>query len=102
MTRFEVNSYSDAELEAEFKELFPLGFAGADVLEELAPAGWENSPLVATFHPSLTQVYEETVRVHTNIESLRRRDDKRPVRPPPMFEEVAKDFREHPIKPETE
>ena len=40
---------SEAELLAEFDRLFPHGFAGPDVLQELAPAGWESSPLAAVF-----------------------------------------------------
>ena len=44
---------TDAECEAEFAGLFPQGFAGQDVLDDIAPEGWAQSPLVATFHPSL-------------------------------------------------
>jgi len=45
MSTFDTNAYSELELEAEFNRLFPQGFAGADILEELAPTGWEHSPL---------------------------------------------------------
>ena len=65
------NCYSDAELEAEFDALFPQGFGGVDVLQELAPDGWENSPLLAVFHPSLVQVYEEALRLHRNLCAMR-------------------------------
>jgi hypothetical protein len=92
------SSYSDADLVAEFDRLFPQGFAGPDVVQELAPAGWENSPLIAVFHPSLEQVYEETLCIHRNIAELRKRDDSRPLPPEPTLEEVAKDRREHPIE----
>ena len=51
MANFDTDSFSEAELEAEFDRLFPQGFAGPDVLQELAPAGWESSPLLAVFHP---------------------------------------------------
>jgi hypothetical protein len=56
MADFGANSYSDEELHAEFDRLFPHGFAGPDVLRELAPGGWENSPLLAVFHPSVDQL----------------------------------------------
>jgi hypothetical protein len=102
MTDFDTNSYSEAELEAEFDELFPQGFAGADVLQELAPTGWENSQLLAVFHPSLEQVYEETLRIHRNMAKLRRPDDQRPLPPEPTLEDVARDFRERPIEAEPE
>jgi hypothetical protein len=37
--------YTEAECEADFARLFPYGFAGQDVLDDLAPEGWESSPL---------------------------------------------------------
>jgi hypothetical protein len=102
MTDFDANSYSDEELHAEFDRLFPQGFAGPDVLQELAPGGWENSPLLAVFHPSLEQVYEETLRIHRNLGKRRRPDNPRPPAPEPTRDEVARDFQEHPIEVETE
>jgi hypothetical protein len=54
------NRMSDAELKGFFGRLFPSGFAGPDVLAEIAPAGWEQSPLLACFHPSPEQVFKES------------------------------------------
>jgi hypothetical protein len=48
MANLDTESLSEAELEAEFDGLFPQGFAGPDVLRELAPTGWQNSPLHAS------------------------------------------------------
>jgi len=59
------------ELHALFDELFPHGFAGADVLAEIAPEGWERSPLLACFHPSVEQLFEERVTIHRNLEGWR-------------------------------
>ena len=68
------------ELHALFDELFPHGFAGADVLAEIAPEGWEHSPILACFHPSVEQLFEERVTIHRNLEGwrrlARRREDK--------------------------
>lgn len=61
---------TDAELHALFDRL-PHGFAGADVLAEVAPDGWEQSPLLACFHPSVERVFEDRVLVHRNLEKLR-------------------------------
>lgn len=94
--------YTDAECEAEFARLFPYGFAGQDILDEIAPEGWEQSPLLAVFHPSLDQVYEETVRFHRNLQSLPWRDKGRPPRPQPTREEIAKTYREKTIDIERE
>jgi len=98
MTNFDTDSFSEADLEAEFDRLFPQGFAGPDILQELAPAGWENSPLLAVFHPSLAQSYEETLRLHRNLCALRRPNDRHPLPLEPTFDEVARDFRERPVE----
>lgn len=60
------------ELDALFDRLFPHGSAGADVLAEIAPDGWEHSPLLACFHPSVEQLFEERVAIHRNLEEWRR------------------------------
>jgi hypothetical protein len=93
------NRYSDAECFAVLERLFPHGVAGPDVQAALAPAGWEHSPLLAVRHPSLPQLYEETVRIHRNIESLWR---KQAPRPEPTLEEFARSYRTSPIEPERE
>src|SRR5882724_6418800 len=98
MTEFSEDSYSDAELDAEFDRLFPHGFAGADVVRELAPNGWENSPLVAVFHPSAEQVFDETLRIHRNIETLRKKNDPRPRLPEPTLAEFTRDHSTQPIE----
>src|SRR5437588_2554195 len=95
-------SYSEEELVAEFEQLFPQGFAGQDVLQELAPNGWENSPLWAVFHPSLAQVYEENLRFHRNMCQLHRPEGGRPLPSEPTLEDAARDFRECPVETERE
>jgi hypothetical protein len=70
MTEFQTDRYRNFECVAEFDQLFPEGFAGGDVMSEIASEGWEKSPLLAVFHPSPEQVYEETLRLHRNLQSL--------------------------------
>ncbi|MBI2876263.1 MAG: hypothetical protein HYY20_05220 [Candidatus Tectomicrobia bacterium] len=101
MNDYEAGCYTDAECEAEFAHLFPQGFAGQNVLGEIAPEGWEQSPLVATFHPSLEQVYEEAVQLHRNLQAFPWRKD-RPPEPEPTREEVAQRYQEEPIDTERE
>jgi hypothetical protein len=100
---------ADAELRAFMDALFPYGVAGADVLGEIAPEGWERSPLLACFHPSLEQVFQERVRVHRDIESLlaRWRREKSSPRdeapsPEPTFESVRREYRPQPVRPDDE
>jgi hypothetical protein len=101
---------TDAELHVFFDRLFPHGFAGADVLAEVAPDGWEQSPLLACFHPSVEQRFEESVQLHRNIEAMRN------VRPrpdsngqaidatslEPTLEEVRREYRPTPVRPREE
>lgn len=42
---------SEPELREFFQQLFPNGFAGTDVVQEIAPDGWVKSPLLACHHP---------------------------------------------------
>lgn len=102
MSEYEANSYGEAELVTEFDQLFPDGFAGADVQHELAPDGWVNSPLLAVFHPSPAQLYEEACRHHRNLASLRRPNEQRPLPSEPTLDEVTREFREHPVEVERE
>jgi len=95
---------TDAELKEFFERLFPHGFAGADVLAEIAPEGWEKSPLLACFHPSVEQVFQERVQVHRNIEELicirREREPDNPElarKPEPTLEEVRAGWQDEPV-----
>lgn len=93
-------AWTEAECEAEFRRLFPNGLAGEDVLAEIAPAGWEKSPLLSAFHPTLDQVYEEAVGFHENLANLpwgKEPKDKK-QRPAPTREEIAAEFQETPIE----
>ena len=98
---------ADAELHAFFDCLFPHGFAGADVLADIAPEGWEQSPLLACFHPSLEQRYEEAVQLHRNLEELsramRRKDaPEREPRPEPTLDEIRSECRAEPVNVQEE
>ncbi len=91
---------SDAECAATFAKLFPPEYWAAGALAELAPSGWDQSPLRLAFHPTVEQVYEESVRIHRNIESFFRRDE--PARPEPTQAEIQAEYRETPLEPERE
>ena len=55
---------TDAELQELFDRLFPNGLIGAGVLAEIAPDGWERTPLLACFHPSVARLFEEQLLTH--------------------------------------
>lgn len=103
----------DQECHELFAALFPHGFAGQDVLEELAPCGWEASPLSAIAHPTPEQVHEESQRMHQGIESFaaaRRersdaedpRDEPSLPREPPSLEEIRAEHQARPFDPPRE
>jgi hypothetical protein len=89
---------SVADLHALFDRLFPRGFAGADVLDEIAPEGWDRSPLLACFHPSIDRVFEERLLMHRNLDDLRRLGGRRHgsmtdvSSPEPTVEDVRKEY----------
>jgi hypothetical protein len=96
------------ELHSLFDELFPQGFAAPDVIDEIAPQGWEHSPLLACFHPSLEQLFEERVTLHRNLEEWRqlaRRRRGEPVvqsQPEPTLEDVRREYEPSPVNEEEE
>jgi hypothetical protein len=98
----DMNRYTDEELAVAFDRLFPHGFAGPDVLQELAPGGWGNSGLVAAFHPSVEQRFQEAVCLHRNLGSLRQSGDSRPMPPEPTLEKIASEHSDQPIETERE
>lgn len=97
--------FSDEELAALFRRLFPAGFASADVLAELAPAGWETSPLIRAFHPTLEQWHEERVAQHRHFEKLdqlwaskrKAPATEKPPRPEPTLEDSRREFADKPV-----
>jgi hypothetical protein len=64
---------TDAECRTLFASLFPAGFAGKDVLEEIAPEGWPDSTLQFVFHPILEQVHWERMQLHRNLRNCKPR-----------------------------
>jgi hypothetical protein len=99
---------SEAELHALFDRLFPHRFAGQDVLDEIAPEGWERSPLLACFHPSIERIFEERLLIYRNLEELRRmrrrHDGSTAVEssPEPTLEDVRKDYEQSPVEQDDE
>jgi hypothetical protein len=91
-----------------FDLLLPNGFAGADVLDEVAPEGWEQSPLLASFHPSVEQLFEERVMFHRNLEEWRqlgRHGEGTTAlepRPEPTLDDVRREHEPSPVNEEEE
>jgi hypothetical protein len=56
-----------------FERLFPDGLDDPSLVQELAPQGWERSPLVFAYHPTAEQVYAETLRLRENLRLLTRK-----------------------------
>lgn len=104
----ETKRLTDPELHALFDRLFPHGFCGADVLAEIAPEGWEHSPLLVCFHPSVKQLFEERLTIHRNLEEWRRLGRLRggttavDPRPEPTLEDVRRGFEPSPVDQDEE
>jgi hypothetical protein len=108
MATREAKRLTGRELHALFDELFPHGFASADVLAEIAPEGWEHSPLLACFHPSVEQLFEERVALHRNLEEWRQLRRKRKGEttvthePEPTIDDVRREYEPLPVNEEDE
>jgi hypothetical protein len=110
MNAHDYERLSDPELIALFDRLFPHGFAGPDVLVEIAPDGWEQSPLLACFHPSIERILEEQLQFHRNIEELgemlRRHGKASPAddtpQPEPTLESVSREHQPCPVRQDEE
>lgn len=92
---------SDEECERIFAQLFPHGFGGDDAMAEIAPTGWDASPWLAVFHPSVQRIYEETVQIHHNIERLPFGRPHEP-KPPPTFQAIQAEYKPTPPEPKRE
>jgi hypothetical protein len=98
MATKEAKRLTGRELHALFDELSPHGFASADVLADIAPEGWEQSPLLACFHPSVEQLFEERVALHRNLEEWRQLRRKRESEttvtsePQPTIDDVRREY----------
>jgi len=71
--------------------LFPSGFAGRDVLEEIVPDGWESSPFARVFHPTPEQIHEERMALFRDLEADLDPGDT--VGLPPTLEQANRDWR---------
>ncbi len=96
MSFHDESAYNESDCIAVFNQLFPQGIGAGDVRGEIAPQGWDHSPLLAVFHPSVEQLFEESVRLHRNLKALARGKN-REERPEPTLEEVAKSYEPTPI-----
>src|SRR5947207_9337833 len=94
--------YTEGESDKLFAALFPNGFAGEDVLAEIAPEGWSQSTLRFVFHPMVDQVYFEAVRTHKSVNNLFRRETEDAAEPEPTREKIAAEYQDRPIEVERE
>jgi len=75
-----------------FQRLFPNGLHDPSLVQELAPEGWERSPLVLVYHPTAEQVYEETLRLRDNLRRLRRKTSPPEEEPQIMLDALRREM----------
>src|SRR6266849_5202795 len=94
--------YTEGECDKLFAVLFPNGFAGEDVLTEVAPEGWAQSTLRFVFHPTVDQVHFEAVQTHESLKDWLGRGTEHAKEPQPTRERIAAEYQERPIEVERE
>jgi hypothetical protein len=67
-----------------FERLFPDGLDDGALVEELAPEGWDRSPLLLVSHPTAEQVYQETMQIRENLRNLLKKEPVPPKEEPPL------------------
>ena len=102
-------SFSEEEVFDFLGRLLPSGFAGEDVMTELAADGWEHSKLVRAFHPSVEVWHKEQVAMFKQAEKfleIMRKGRNEPGDPfledsetlePPTLRESRAEFEERPF-----
>jgi len=75
----EILQLTDEELITFFDQLFPYGFVGEDVLSEIAPEGWQCSPLFSCFHPTPEQIFKDQGAPEPTLEDIRTKCKDTPV-----------------------
>lgn len=63
-------SLTEDQCWALFERLFPQGLKDSTLVKELAPEGWNRSPLLLLYHPTAEQVYQEAVQIRENLRNL--------------------------------
>lgn len=66
-------------------------------MAQLAPEGWENSPYYRLQHPTVDQLYLESIDFHNNANQLLKKDES-----PPTREEIEADYEERLCHPRDE
>jgi hypothetical protein len=80
----------------------------AQTCSRIAAEGWERSPLLVCFHPSVEQLLEERVAIHRNLEEWRRLARRRKgsaalePRPEPTLDDVRGEYEPSPGNQEEE
>ena len=91
---------TEAQCWALFERLFPNSLDDRALVEELAPDGWDRSPLLLVYHPTAEQVYEETLKIRENLRNLLKREPVSPeVSPPLTLDAVRRDMIHRALNP---
>lgn len=83
-----------------FEHMFPQDLEDCALVKELAPEGWDRSPLLLVYHPTAEQVYQEAVQIRKNLGNLLKKDPVSPEEKPPLtLDAVKRDMIEHAPNP---
>jgi hypothetical protein len=97
-----MREYTKQEYHQLFDSLFPNGMASADIIAELAPMGWDNSPLNFRHHPTLEEAYQNSVQHHEFMQRIMGKVDPDYAKDHPSFEAFSATFELEKPTPEIE
>lgn len=93
------NEYSEDELTPAFDRLFPQGFAGGDVIREIAPDGWEKSPWAGSTRAAPDALGQEMSQALRSMETWKPGD---PMPVFPTMDDISKRVKEMADQPPPE
>jgi hypothetical protein len=93
-----MKEHTDNACQDLFKQLFPEGFANAEIMAIAAPDGWENSPHVRPV-PPVEQAYQ-VAKAHHELENIMRQMRSEPPIEMESLEDFQSNYLDEPQRPE--
>ncbi len=87
-----MREYTKKECNQFFDTLFPNGMASKEIMSDIAPMGWDNSPLNFRHHPTLDEAYKNSVQHHEFMQRIMGAVDPEYAKDHPSLEDFSKTF----------
>ncbi len=87
-----MKKYTDVECHQLFQKMFHDGFVNREIIDILAPTGWENSPLIFAIHPTAEMIYKNSVESYDFSQKLFDTSERKEREPMETWEEFLTEY----------